>query len=80
MPRKKLDRGVVNVRTARDTPDLLKEKAKERGFIYDGEGATGLFLDAIAHDEYELIPKETWNKCLTLMREIQYNNNRGDKE
>ena len=76
MPRKKLDRGIINVRCDRATPEILKKIAKEKGFIYDSEGATGQLLDAIASGEYKLISKEVWNKCLTLMEEIKYNSNR----
>ncbi|MDJ0719613.1 MAG: hypothetical protein QNJ54_36220 [Prochloraceae cyanobacterium] len=79
MPRKKLDRGVVNVRTAPETSDKLKEKAKAMGYIHGGEGATGQLLDAIAGERYELVPKEIWDKCITLMREISYNSKREDE-
>lgn len=54
MGRKKLNRSVVNVRTAEDTADKLKSIAYELGYIYDGEGATGQLLDAIASGEIEL--------------------------
>lgn len=54
MGRKKLNRSVVNVRTAPDTPDKLKAMAYALGYIYDGEGATGQLLDAIASGELKV--------------------------
>lgn len=62
MGRKKLNRSVVNVRTAPDTPDKLKAMAYELGYIYDGEGATGQLLDAIASGELSLIPAKKLSK------------------
>ena len=57
MGRKKLNRSVVNVRTAPDTADKLRAMAYELGYIYDGEGATGQLLDAIASGEIGLVPQ-----------------------
>lgn len=54
MGRKKLNRSVVNVRTAPDTADKLKTIAANLGYIYDGEGATGQLLDAIANGTIQL--------------------------
>lgn len=45
---RKLNRTTVNVRVAADTPEKLKAMAYQLGYIYDGEGATGKLLDAIA--------------------------------
>jgi hypothetical protein len=57
MGRKKLNRSIVNVRTAPDTADKLKTIAYKLGYIYDGEGATGQLLDAIASGEILLMPQ-----------------------
>ncbi|AFY88675.1 MAG: hypothetical protein CLLPBCKN_000972 [Chroococcidiopsis cubana SAG 39.79] len=58
MGRKKLNRSVVNVRTAPDTPSKLKDLAYTLGYIYDGEGATGQLLDAIASGLIQLTSQE----------------------
>ncbi|NHC34432.1 hypothetical protein [Scytonema millei] len=57
MGRKKLNRSVVNVRTAPDTANKLKTIAADLGYIYDGEGATGQLLDAIADGLIQLVPQ-----------------------
>ncbi len=79
MGRKKLARSVLNVRVDPNTPEWFKQKAFECGYSYNEEGATGQFLDAIADGKFVLIPAETWNKCLMLMREIGDNSNREGK-
>ena len=47
MGRPKLDRIVLQVRVAQDTPSKLKEMAKTLGYQYGADGNTGKFLDAI---------------------------------
>ena len=63
MGRKKLNRSVINVRTAPDTADKLKAMAYALGYIYDGEGATGQLLDAIASGELSLVPAKKPSKA-----------------
>lgn len=75
MGRKKLDRSILNVRVDSNTPKWFKQKAFECGYSYNEEGATGQFLDAIAQEHFVLVPAESWNKCLTLIREICKNSN-----
>ena len=57
-------------RTDPKTPELLKQKALERGFVYGGQGATGEFLDAVASDRYVLIDKEIWKTVLQLCEKV----------
>ncbi|MCM0589278.1 MAG: hypothetical protein HEQ35_09510 [Gloeotrichia echinulata IR180] len=58
--RKKLNRKYLHARVDPDTPEALKNMAKELGFVYtnnDGklDGSTGKLLDAIAKSDF-LIP------------------------
>jgi len=64
--RKKLNRSVINVRVAPETPEILKNKAKTLGYLHGKEGATGQLLDAIAHDLIQLIPTEKLLKTLDI--------------
>lgn len=53
MGRPKLERVVLQARVAPNTPQQLKQIAKELGFQWGAEGNTGKLLDAIA-----LLPPE----------------------
>lgn len=53
--RKKLNRVNLHARVEQGTGDKLKEIAQKLGYIYNNEGSTGQFLDAIASGELILI-------------------------
>ena len=55
MGRPKLDRAVLQVRVASDTPDRLKAMALKLGYQYGANGNTGRFLDAVAQLPVEKI-------------------------
>lgn len=46
---------MFQARTARETPEKIKQLAKLHGFLYDGDGSPGTLLDAIASGEIILI-------------------------
>jgi len=48
MGRKKENRITLSVSVDEHTPELLKAQALKLGYIYNKEGATGKYLDAIA--------------------------------
>ena len=48
MGRKALDRDLKAFRLASGTSEKLKDLAKQLGYVFSGDGATGAFLDAIA--------------------------------
>ncbi|VEP18937.1 hypothetical protein H1P_970010 [Hyella patelloides LEGE 07179] len=53
MGRPKLNRTMIQVRVAPDTPEKLKKIALELGYQWGAEGNTGKLLDAIASLEVE---------------------------
>ena len=57
-------------RTDPKTPEILKQKALERGFVYGRQGATGEFLDAITSDQYVLIDKKIWESVIRLCEKV----------
>lgn len=59
--RPKEDRTLFQARTARDTPEKIKQLAKIHGFLYNGDGSPGALLDAIASQEIILVPVKKVN-------------------
>lgn len=51
MTRPKENRSQLRVAVAKETPKNLKSHACKLGYIYNNDGATGKFLDAIAASE-----------------------------
>ncbi len=60
--RKKLNRVNLHARVEEGTGDKLKEIAYKLGYIYNREGSTGQFLDAIASGELILIATKNKNQ------------------
>ena len=59
--RKKLNRVNLHARVEQGTGDKLKEIAHKLGYIYNNEGSTGQFLDAITSGELILIATKNRN-------------------
>ena len=59
--RKKLNRVNLHARVEQGKGDKLKEIAHKLGYIYNNEGSTGQFLDAIASGELILIATKNRN-------------------
>ncbi|MDJ0633995.1 MAG: hypothetical protein QNJ34_12465 [Xenococcaceae cyanobacterium MO_188.B29] len=57
MGRPKLDRVVLQVRVAANTPETLKKMALKLGYQWGAEGNTGKLLDAIASLPTEEVKK-----------------------
>jgi hypothetical protein len=57
MGRKKLDRTTMLARVSAKTSEKVKQIAAQLGYLYDGEGSPGRFLDAIASGELVLIQR-----------------------
>ncbi len=62
MGRPKLNRTLLQVRVAPDTPEKLKQMALKSGFVWGAEGNTGKLLDAIASLPFEKIQEVLSNQ------------------
>ncbi|MDJ0723728.1 MAG: hypothetical protein QNJ38_01290 [Prochloraceae cyanobacterium] len=70
MPSKRPNRKVFTIRTDEKTPELLKQQAFQKGYVYGNQGATGDYLDAIASEKYIVIEKEIWQSVLQLCEKV----------
>lgn len=59
------NRKTINVGVAPGTPEWWNAEAAKHGYIYDGSGRTGQFLDAIACGEYVVVSREVWEKIFS---------------